>query len=308
MNKALAIRGIGELGRGLTTVVSYPDRGNYGDNKWRGNCSGELIKDLLEYAQPKKAFDPMVGSGTFIDVCRELGINHFALDLNPLYGGWDALNDEIPESYDFAFWHPPYWKMIPYSGNVWGDAPDPRDLSHVPTWGEFIQKMNQIHEKLIYGLRRGGRLAILVGDMKKCGKLYSMMKDMAWYGNPENVLIKIQHNADSYKKKYAGTKLIPIVHEYVLLFKREDCYIIPQRVTQLVEVDIRTKKEQTWRDVVHAAMEALDGKATLKQLYQEIAGHKKCENNPNWPAKVRQILQLCKDFVNLGPGVWGFAY
>jgi hypothetical protein len=44
----------------LTSVVSYPDRGKYGNNKWRGNCSGYLIKDLLEWYKPKKAFDPMV--------------------------------------------------------------------------------------------------------------------------------------------------------------------------------------------------------------------------------------------------------
>jgi hypothetical protein len=53
----------------------------------------------------------MVGGGTFAEVANELGVNHYVLDLNPKYGGWDALNDEVPESSDLTFWHPPYHDM-----------------------------------------------------------------------------------------------------------------------------------------------------------------------------------------------------
>jgi len=31
----------------LTSVVSYPERGVGGDNRYRGNCSPRLIEDLL---------------------------------------------------------------------------------------------------------------------------------------------------------------------------------------------------------------------------------------------------------------------
>jgi len=37
----------------LTSVVSYPDRGPYGKSDYRGNCSGYLIKELLEHYKPK---------------------------------------------------------------------------------------------------------------------------------------------------------------------------------------------------------------------------------------------------------------
>jgi hypothetical protein len=30
----------------LCSVVSYPDRGPWGDSRYRGNCSGYLVKDL----------------------------------------------------------------------------------------------------------------------------------------------------------------------------------------------------------------------------------------------------------------------
>ena len=29
----------------MQSIVSYPDRGTYGRNDYRGNCSGLLIKD-----------------------------------------------------------------------------------------------------------------------------------------------------------------------------------------------------------------------------------------------------------------------
>lgn len=290
----------------LTSVVSYPNRGNYGDNQWRGNCSGLLIKDLLEWYKPKKAFDPMVGSGTFIDVANELGVNHYALDLNPSFGGWDALNDEVPESSDLTFWHPPYFDIIKYSGNMWGDSSDPRDLSQCVSWEDFIKKIDKVQAKLFTALRKGGRLAILVGDIKKKGQLYSMMRDMSWIGSPEQVIIKAQYNCESNKTMYSG-KFIPIVHEYILIFKRTDGYIVPVRVTKHVDVDLRTRPNLTWRDVVHAAMEALGGSAKLDDLYREIDGHAKCATNTNWQAKIRQTLQLCKDFVLVEKGHWAFC-
>ena len=33
--------------RPLTSIVSYPERGDGGDNRYRGNCSPKLIEDLI---------------------------------------------------------------------------------------------------------------------------------------------------------------------------------------------------------------------------------------------------------------------
>ena len=32
----------------MNSVISYPDRGQYGRNEYRGNCSGYVIKDLIQ--------------------------------------------------------------------------------------------------------------------------------------------------------------------------------------------------------------------------------------------------------------------
>lgn len=292
----------------ISTVVSYPDRNNrYGNNRYRGNCSGELIKDLLERYTPKKAYDPMVGGGTFIDVCAELGVNCIYTDLNPKYGGWDALNDEVPESSDFIFWHPPYHDIIQYSGNMYGHEPDPRDLSRCGSYEEFIKKINIVQAKLLTSLRKNGRIAILVGDIKKAGVLYSMQKDMDWYGSPEQVVIKSQFNCHSDNKVYSNNNFIRIMHEYLLIFKRSDCYLIPVKVTKQVMIDLRQSEKITWRDVVLAAMEALGGKASLEQLYKEIEGHKKTKTNNNWKEKIRQVVRTYKEFEEVDRGRYCMA-
>lgn len=293
-----------------STLVSYPERDNrYGNNKYRGNCSGLLIKDLLEYyttiCDIKKVFDPMTGSGTTKDVCRELGIENLCLDLNPVWGGFDALNDEIPESSDFIFWHPPYHDIIKYSGVMYGQA-DPRDLSRCKNYQEFIKKLDKIQAKLITSLRKNGRIAILVGDLKKKGLLLSMQRDMSWFGFPENIVIKAQHNCWSDNQSYNG-RFIPIQHEYLLIFKRSDCYVLPAKVTKQVQIDLRQSTKITWRDVVLAALESLGGQATLSQLYKEIDGHKKTKTNNAWKEKIRQVVRTYKDFKRIGEGEYVLA-
>ena len=48
----------------LTSIVSYPERGEGGDNRYRGNCSPKLIEDLIGFFKPKEICDYMCGSGT----------------------------------------------------------------------------------------------------------------------------------------------------------------------------------------------------------------------------------------------------
>jgi len=287
-----------------STIVEYRDRGHYGDNKYRGNCSGLLLKDLFEYFRPAKVFDPMAGSGTTGDVCRELGIPCLQLDLNPRFGGWDALSDEIPESSDFIFFHPPYYNIIKYSSVYY--PYDPRDLSMCSSYGEFIQKLDIIQEKLLYSLRKGGRLVVLVGDVKRNGRLYSIQKDMTWFGQPEYVMVKKQVNTMSSRRPYAGN-FIPIEHEYLLIFRRDDCYVFPRRTVSGGSFDIRYSVNATWRDLVYATIMKLGGKARLEDIYNEMKDFHKCRSNRHWKEKIRQVLQLHKDFEKIDRGTYKVA-
>lgn len=290
----------------LTTIMSYPERGKYGDNKYRGNCSGELIKDLILHFGPKHVSDFACGSNTTGDVCSELGISSVCMDLNPAYGGFDLLNDEIPVSSDFIFFHPPYHNIIQYSYNMWGKDPDERDLSRCRTYEEFIHKINSVNARLITSLRKGGYLAILIGDVRENGNLYCPVKDMTWYGKVEALCIKTQHNCFSDRIKYYGN-FIAIYHEYLLILKREDCYILPIRTVKQIDFDLRQSTRISWHDVVLAALEKLGGKATLDQLYSEIEGHGKTKGNRFWQEKIRQVLQQYEEFKRMSRGVYALS-
>ena len=98
--------------KALTSVVSYPERGHGGNNRYRGNCSPKLIEDLITHFRPHEVCDYMCGSNTTADAARAMGIVSHTYDL---HSGFDLLHTDIQERPEFIFWHPPYWDIIQYS-------------------------------------------------------------------------------------------------------------------------------------------------------------------------------------------------
>jgi hypothetical protein len=292
-----------EVLAGLTTLSSNFARGKYGKSSWRGNFSGLFLKSLLEHYKPEYVVDPMVGSGTTIDVCNELGIPHDCYDLNPKYGGFDALNDELPQSSPFIIWHPPYMafegsNMPRYSGVEWGDKPHPSDGSHITDPIEFTKWLNRISANLYTSLRNGGRMAILMGDTRYKGQFYSMFKAIDLYGTLDQVIIKQQFNCFSDNIKYAG-KFIPIQHEYCVIIRKTDNFVIPCHIVKNIEIDIRQSTKVTWKALITATIESLGGKITRQKLYEILKKHPKAKENNNVEAKIRQVLNTFKDFVKV---------
>ena len=85
----------------MRSIVTYPERGNYGDSRYRGNATGKLLLDLHKVYKFDEISDYMSGSFTTHDVGNELGIITNCYDLNGLRG----------EETKFIYWHPPYWDM-----------------------------------------------------------------------------------------------------------------------------------------------------------------------------------------------------
>ncbi|MFC1895646.1 DNA modification methylase [Thermodesulfobacteriota bacterium] len=206
----------------LCSVVSYPDRGPWGDSKYRGNCSGHLVKDLILRFKCQSVFDPAEGSGTVKDVVS--GINRFKgqtiqYEGRDLKSGWDIVSDELPEKqFDLVFYHPPYHDIIRYSD-------DPKDLSNCKSLDEFERRLNRSAEKLVHVLRPGGILSILIGDKRKSGNYYVLFRTLITnprIGQLKAFIIKIQHNCLSDTKTYNSNNpfLIPIKHEYCLIFQK----------------------------------------------------------------------------------------
>lgn len=288
----------------MKSIISYPNRGHWGDSSYRGNTSGHVIKDLIQHfypnSKPQKFVEIFSGGGTGKDVAIDLGIkNSIHLDLN---NGWNALTDDIPYGSDFIFSHPPYWNIVSYQ-KYNGNHPD--DLSLNNSYEEFIYKLDLVNAKIYQSLINGGRHAFLIGDVRKKGKYYSVIKDMTWFGDLESHIIKTQHNCFSDNKNYARKNFIPIVHEHLLVFRKNEVWKVKLKRTKTETFDLRQFKNITWRDLIQGALEWLGGKANLDQIYGVVKDSKKTINNNHWKAKVRQTLQLHDNFKSISRGVWG---
>jgi hypothetical protein len=298
----------------VKSIVSYPERGKDGKNNYRGNCSGLLIEDLIKQFQVQEITDFMVGSGTTEDVANRMGIESHCYDLNR---GFDLMNDDIPVRSSFIFWHPPYWDIIKYAGSQYsadsvmkkfGFDPRERDLSRAQTWEDFVKEMNYAMVKQFATLEKGGRMSVLVGDIKKKGRLHSMILELAKPGTVENIVIKAQHNCWSDRQSYSG-KFIPIEHEYLLIVRKDNLLVFNVQMARDVEVDMRDIKVSTWRDIIYGILDSKGGKATLAELYQAVEGHKRTRSgvNKHWKDKVRQTLHEGKCFAQNQQGEWVLA-
>ena len=294
----------------LTTVVSYPDRGTGGSNKYRGNCSPKLISDLIAHCGPHDICDYMCGSNTTGDAASSMGIASHTYDL---HSGFDLLHCDIPERPQFIFWHPPYWDIIKYSDVMYRASDvqrrygyDPRqfDLSRIPTWDAFVKAMNYCMMKQFCALEKGGRMAVLVGDIKKKGKLLSMLFELTKPGTLENVIIKVQHNCFSDHTAYGG-KFIPIVHEYLLLLRKDMPLQFPLLMTYRMEGDIREMPGATWRDILADAMEGFQKAVHLERIYEQVGRSKRAQQQRHWREKVRQTLYYHPNvFFSPSQGLW----
>lgn len=339
---------ISQLQKQDQSVISFPDRNSeWGDSKYRGNCSGWIQAFLIWKYQVEKFAELFSGSGTGYDVAKDMGIKYVGADLNPVpvrpgILQVNAVTDEVPEAFvqsDFIFMHPPYGAEIgiPYAGAEWGAEKkwtkvngrnkciitdhtnelipkmgyDPKDydLGRME-WNKFIKTLNTIIMKYYSAMQNGAKMGILMGDVRRAGKFHSMLTDIVKPGSLEQVIIKMQHNTVSERQniQYAHKNFVPLVHEYIMVLKKITPYIIDFSLPTKYEGDIRDSSSATWRDVVVAAMNNLGGTADLNSIYNEIDGHKKCKNNElHWKEKIRQTLQHYNVFINIERGVWSLA-
>lgn len=295
----------------LSSIVSYPERGEGGNNKYRGNCSPKLIEDLIGFFKPSEICDYMCGSGTTGDAATKCGITSKLYDL---HSGFDIMNSEIPERPEFIFWHPPYWNIIQYSDimysasdvqNQYGYNPCHFDLSRIREWDEFVKALNYAMMKQFSALEKGAHMAVLMGDIKKKGKLFSMLAEIIKPGTLENIIIKTQHNCFSDNTQYNG-KFIPILHEYVMIIHKDDTLLYPILFSETQRVDIRDMPGATWKDVVASVMEDTTEPVPLKWIYEKIEPYKKARQNKWWREKIRQTLQIYPSiFIRTERGKWG---
>jgi hypothetical protein len=203
----------------LTSLYHFHRAGEYGNRKWPGNCGGNLIKDLLTYFKPELCCDPMAGSGTCQDVCDEIGLPCMSWDIHQGHDACDPQGFGATETFDFIWAHPPYYRQKLY-------ADDPRDLSRSPTLDDFLRRYRQFIRNCVRSLKRGGKLAILMGDYcdREAGYIplvYHTKRFAFEAGLTQHCtdIIRFSHGASSSKKVYRSS-FIPGLHDVCTIFQK----------------------------------------------------------------------------------------
>lgn len=197
-----------------TTVWSFPDRGSWATHsgKYRGNWSPYVPRNLiLRYSNPGEwILDQFMGSGTTLVEAKLLGRNASATELH-------FIKDN---HIDFICTHPPYANIIKYSKGIEGDV----SLLGVD---EFLAEMKKVAKESFRVLKKGKICAIMIGDIRKHGKViplgFRTMECFLQEGfvNKE-IIIKEQHNCHSmaYWEKRSNSFFL-LAHEYIFVFQRD---------------------------------------------------------------------------------------
>jgi len=151
-----------------TTLWDYPKQ-SYGktpkgNNKFQGVTPAFLILNLVQrYTKPDDlVVDPMAGSGTTVDVCKEEGRKVIGYDINPRHPEViqnDARNIPLPDkSVDLVFIDSPYGDNVNYSDN-------PNDIGKISCEDErFYHELEKVAIEAFRILKPGKVLGWLIGD------------------------------------------------------------------------------------------------------------------------------------------------
>lgn len=206
----------------LTSLYHFDQAGAYGDRRYPGNCGGGLIRDLLLFFKSTSVLDPMTGSGTCADVCRELSVPCLSLDIRH---GFDATSPDcfrdLPggQKFDFIWAHPPYWRQKLYTEKT-------GDLSRLPTLDEFLEAYGTFIRNCADILPTGGKFAVLMGDYcdRETGfvPLTFHTKELAFAAGLQSActdIIRFSHGASSSRKVYRSS-FIPGLHDVCMVFEK----------------------------------------------------------------------------------------
>lgn len=183
-----------------------------------------------------------MGSGTTLVEAKLLNRNAVGVDINPQSVSISETNLQFQcetkskiftrngnatdlhflkdGSIDFICTHPPYANIIKYSNGIEGDI----SLIGVE---EFLKEMKKVAEESYRVLKKGKMCAVMVGDIRKCGKVvplgFRVMECFLKEGfTNQEIIIKEQHNCRStdYWEKQDNHFLL-LAHEYILVFQKQ---------------------------------------------------------------------------------------
>ena len=193
------------LTRQVTTLWDYPSQnygtGQQGDSGYVGATPSYIIWNLLSrYTKEKDlVIDPCCGSGTTLDVARDLKRRALGYDLSPTRKDIfrvDArkLPAELTEKADFVFIDPPYSNHVDYSD-------DPRCIGKLDAaGGEYYKAMELVIGEIHRILKPGKHMGLYVCDSYVHGQafhplgfeLFQIMRQKGFI--PVDIISVTRHN------------------------------------------------------------------------------------------------------------------
>ena len=224
-----------------TTLWEYPSqdygREPHGDKDYVGATPAWVIWNLLQrYTRNGDIIlDPMCGSGTTLDVARELGRTAMGFDLAPRRADIkpaDARHIPLANaSVDFVFVDPPYSTHVDYSDDPrcigkLSAAPDPQQSGNA-----YYQAMEQVFKQCRRVLKNRRYMAVYVSDSFKKGRpfmpigfeLFGILRTMF---DPVDIIAVVRHNqklgrGNWHKAAEEGNYFLRGFN-YLLIFKKYD--------------------------------------------------------------------------------------
>ena len=190
-----------------TTLWDFPTQSygktKKGDSKFQGVTPAFIIYNMIQrYTEPGDlVLDPMCGSGTTIDVCREENREVVGMDISPTRPDIQK-NDarEIPlgdDSVDMVFIDSPYGDNVDYSD-------DPENIGKLSAEeGDFYYELGLVARELHRVMKPGKVLGWLIGDQwvkrkfTPVGyKIYEMLVDEVGF-EPVDLICVARRNQSS---------------------------------------------------------------------------------------------------------------
>lgn len=217
----------------VTTLWDYPSQ-HYGDAEqgsqaFVGATPSYVVWNVVHrFTRPgESVLDPFCGSGTTLDVCRDLGRKGLGFDLVPSRADIRAADARsLPlkdESVDLVFMDPPYADNLDYSD-------DPRCIGKLKADGRYQRAMRLVLAEAARVSRKDATLALYVCDVFKKGKgfwplgfeLFDLgRKDFV----PVDVVAVVRHNRTlrmgNYRKAADEGGFFLRGFNYLLLFRKQ---------------------------------------------------------------------------------------
>jgi len=186
-----------------TTLWDYPSQhygeGMQGDKNYTGATPSYIIWNLLKrYTKQKDVVvDPCCGSGTTLDVCKDLNRFGHGFDIKPARKDIQQADArQLPlddETADFIFIDPPYSNHLDYS-----DHPDCLGKTESAD-GSYYDAMAGVFTEIDRVLKPGGYMALYVSDSYVKGKAFHpigfhLFANLVDHFEPVDIVSVTRHN------------------------------------------------------------------------------------------------------------------